>query len=247
MTESISVRGLSHAFNGRLVLDDVSFGVTPDGITALVGPSGCGKSTLFKVLAGLLIPQSGAADVGDASAIGRTGVVSFMPQRDHLLPWKRTIDNAIVGARIGGVAKEQARAQARALLETFGLDGAERSWPSELSGGMRQRLALLRTFLVGRNILLLDEPFGALDGITRRSMHTWLQCVLAETPRTVLLITHDVEEALTLADQVVVLSSRPARVLATFPVPLARPRAAEVVTTPNFVELKREVLAVLDA
>ena len=169
-----------------------------------------------------------------------------MPQRDLLLPWRRVLGNAIFAAELAGVPSAEATRQAQALLPRFGLEGFERAWPTQLSGGMRQRLALLRTFLAPRATLLLDEPFGALDAITRHRMQRWLQEVLHDEPRTVLLVTHDVEEALSLADTVYVMSPRPGRIVARVPVALGRPRDAATVTSPEFVALKARLLADLE-
>ncbi|PFG73905.1 ABC transporter ATP-binding protein [Tepidiforma thermophila] len=246
---AIRVEGLTHTFRqkGRDVqaIDRLDLEVGEGEFVALVGPSGCGKSTLLRVLAGLLAPTGGIAEVGGASAIGRPGLVAFMPQKDLLLPWRRALGNAALGLEIRGVPRKEARARARALFGVFGLEGFEQAWPVQMSGGMRQRLALLRTFLVPSPVLLLDEPFGALDAITRRGMHAWLQGVLAIEPRTVLLVTHDVEEALVLADRVVVMSPRPGRVLAEVPAPFSRPREPGIVTEPAFTAAKAEVLAAL--
>ncbi len=241
----ITVERLTHRFGDVEVLDNVSLDVPAGGFAALVGPSGCGKSTLLKVLAGLLVPDSGEAMIGGSSVVGRPGRTAYMPQRDLLLPWRRTLGNATIGAEIAGVPRQRAEAQASRLLARFGLDGFERAWPAQLSGGMRQRLALLRTFLCGRDVLLLDEPFGALDAITRRDMHEWLQQVLADDPRTALLVTHDVEEALVLSDTVMVLSDRPARIVKQLPVDLARPRSTDVVTSRPFVDAKASLLDAL--
>lgn len=241
----IGVEGLTHRFGDVAVLDHVTCDVPAGGFVGLIGPSGCGKSTLLRILAGLLVPDSGVATIGHASVIARPGRAAYMPQRDLLLPWRRVLANATVGAEVAGVPRHQARDHARDLLGRFGLEGFEDAWPATLSGGMRQRLALLRTFLCGRDVLLLDEPFGALDAITRREMHDWLQQVLAHDPRTVLLVTHDVEEALVLSDAVIVLSDRPARIVKQMPVDLARPRTTEVVTEPGFVEAKATLLEAL--
>ncbi|WP_051274545.1 ABC transporter ATP-binding protein [Cellulomonas sp. URHD0024] len=218
---AIEVAGLSVTFTagGRrpepvVALRDVDLRVDAGEFVAVVGPSGCGKSTLLRVLAGLT--PSGATVGGTATV--PTGSSAWMPQRDGLLPWRRALANALVGARIAGIDRTSALARARELFDEFGLSGFERSWPHELSGGMRQRLALLRTCLPGRPVLLLDEPFGALDALTRRRMNTWLaglDLVGHGRPhaRTVVLVTHDVDEALLLADRVVVLSDRPGRVV----------------------------------
>jgi ABC-type nitrate/sulfonate/bicarbonate transport system ATPase subunit len=219
----------------------------PDGaFVSLVGPSGCGKSTLLRVLAGLLVPTEGEARVDDRDARGRPGLAAFMPQRDLLLPWRKAAGNAILGAEIAGVPRARARAHAAELFERFGLAGFEKAWPSQLSGGMRQRLALLRTFLVPSGVLLLDEPFGALDAITRREMHVWLQEVWLRDRRTVLFVTHDVEEALVLSDRVHVMSARPGRIVESVDVPFARPRGNRAVADPAFVTLKARLLDALD-
>jgi ABC-type nitrate/sulfonate/bicarbonate transport system ATPase subunit len=246
---AIAVRGLRHAFGrgGTVpVLDDVAIAVPEGRFVSLVGPSGCGKSTLLRMLAGLLTPDAGELSVGGENPSGRPGLVAYMPQKDLLLPWRRVLANATLGAEVAGTPRGEAQAHAQALMERFGLKGFEHAWPAQLSGGMRQRLALLRTFLTPRDTILLDEPFGALDAITRREMHGWLQEVLAREPRTVLFVTHDIEEALVLSDAVYVMSPRPGRIKARVEVPLARPRAGDVVVTPRFVALKAELLRALD-
>jgi ABC-type nitrate/sulfonate/bicarbonate transport system ATPase subunit len=219
-------------------LDGASLMVDDGELVAVVGPSGCGKSTLLRVLAGLVAPTA-----GEVAVAGRT---AYMPQSDALLPWRRTIDNAVLGAVIGGVRPADARARAAALLDDFGLAGFERSWPWQLSGGMRQRLALLRTFLTPAEALLLDEPFGALDAITRRRFQGWLEGVWLADRRPVLLVTHDVEEALLLADRVLVMSARPGRIVAEVDCPFERPRPSALVTSPAFVERKARLLTALD-
>ncbi len=245
----IEVRDLSHRFPGKPpthVLDSVDLCVPPGAFVSLVGPSGCGKSTLLRILAGLLAPDSGTAKVGGELTHGRPGHAAYMPQRDMLLPWRRAFGNAVLGAEIAGVPRAEARKRAAELFERFGLAGFEKSWPVQLSGGMRQRLALLRTFLLPMDVLLLDEPFGALDAITRRGMHGWLQEVWLADQRTVLFVTHDVEEALTLSDTVHVMSARPGTILESVSVPFARPRGLEAVAQPEFVTLKAKLLAALD-
>ena len=269
----IELRRISHAFGTLRVLDDLSLTVVPGQFVSIVGPSGCGKSTLLSILGGLLAPAAGEALVEGQTAIGRPGLVAYMPQKDLLFPWRRVLANATLGAEVSGVGQREAAIRARALIPRFGLAGFERSWPSQLSGGMRQRLALLRTFLIPSRTMLLDEPFGALDAITRREMHSWLQEVLAEPPaagrqpfaprgdsgdpphssllappssRTVLFVTHDVEEALVLSDTVCVMSPRPGRMVARVAVPFARPRAPGIVVTPAFVALKAQLLTALE-
>ena len=246
---AVAIRGLRHTFPGSRpveVLDGVDLEAAPGAFVSLVGPSGCGKSTLLQVLAGLLAPDAGEALIEGQSTVGAPGLAAYMPQKDLLLPWRKAIGNAVLGAEIAGEPKAEARQHALDLFERFGLAGFEESWPSQLSGGMRQRLALLRTFLVPRHVLLLDEPFGALDAITRREMHQWLQEVWTSDARTVLFVTHDVEEALILSDVAYVMSPRPARMAARFEVDYPRPRRPEIVTEPEFVADKARLLAALD-
>jgi ABC-type nitrate/sulfonate/bicarbonate transport system ATPase subunit len=251
MTEAaLEVRGLRHTFAGArpvAVLDGLDLTVERRRFVSLVGPSGCGKSTLLRVLAGLLVPTAGEAEVLGESTVDRPGMVAYMPQRDLLLPWRRALDNAVLGAAVTGRLGPAEREQAAAWFVRFGLGGFERAWPSQLSGGMRQRVALLRTFLQAREVVLLDEPFGALDAITRRRMHLWLQELWLAEQRTVLFVTHDVEEAIFLSDAVHVLSSRPGHVVASFDAAFAHPRDRHLVTDPDFVRLKGEVLDALDA
>ncbi len=232
-------------FGDRPVLEGVDLRVGDGEFVSVLGPSGCGKSTLLKVLAGLLVPDSGTATVGGTSIVGSTGHVAYMPQKDLLLPWRRALANATLGAEVDGVAPAEARRAAAPLFERFGLAGFERAWPDELSGGMRQRLALLRTFLVRRPVALLDEPFGALDAITRRQMYGWLSEVWQADRRTVLFVTHDIDEAVFLSDRVVVLSARPGRLVADLAIALGRPRSADLVTEPAFLDHRAELLAAL--
>jgi ABC-type nitrate/sulfonate/bicarbonate transport system ATPase subunit len=234
----IHLSGVSRAFarRGEAVLpalEDVSLDVPAGSTVAVVGPSGCGKTTLLELVCGLQAPDRGT--VSAAPAV-------LMPQRDLLLPWLTAIDNAALAVRIGGASREQARRRAHPMFAAFGLDGFERARPHELSGGMRQRVAFLRTLLSGKPVLCLDEPFGALDALTRRDMQTWLADALAREPRTVLLVTHDVEEAAMLADRIVVLSPRPGRVVAELDAPLPRPRS---VTDPAIVALRERALEAL--
>jgi ABC-type nitrate/sulfonate/bicarbonate transport system ATPase subunit len=229
-------------------VEDLSLGVCDGEVVAVVGPSGCGKSTLLELVAGLQAPDAGRVVVEEgASEAERRTACAFMPQDDLLLPWRDAIGNAALALECAGVPRGEARRRAAPLFERFGLGQFERARPSELSGGMRQRVAFLRTLLVGRPVLLLDEPFGALDSITRGSMQDWLAEALAAEPRTVLLVTHDVDEALVLADRVAVLSPRPAHVRTELAVDLPRPRRRrELVTDPAFAELKSRAMEALE-
>jgi NitT/TauT family transport system ATP-binding protein len=242
----ISLSGVARRFGRRspvVALESLDMEVRAGEVVAVVGPSGCGKSTLLELVAGLQEPDAGTLTVmGAAGAPGRLAASAYMPQRDLLLPWRDALSNAALALECQGVPRAEARRRAEPLFERFGLAEFERARPAELSGGMRQRVAFLRTLLPGRHVLLLDEPFGALDSITRSSMQRWLADALAQDPRTVLLVTHDVEEAVFLADRVVVLSPRPGRVVAELPVELERPRD---VTGPEFGAVKRRALEAL--
>ncbi|HEY8497026.1 MAG TPA: ABC transporter ATP-binding protein [Limnochordales bacterium] len=221
------------------VLDGISFAVEPGAFVAIVGPSGCGKSTLMEIICGLEPADAGTVAV-DGKPVTGPGHVAYMPQEDLLFPWRRLIDNLIVPLQLKGVPRHAARQEAHRWLPFFGLDGFADAYPSQLSGGMRQRAALLRTFLTEREIIALDEPFGALDAHTRRRMQVWLADVHRQMRRTVLLITHDVDEALVLADRVVVLGPRPARVVYEADIDLPRPRD---ILSPAFAAYKGAVLA----
>jgi NitT/TauT family transport system ATP-binding protein len=242
-TEPLSLTGVTRRYRRVTALEGVELSVHRDEVLAVVGPSGCGKSTLLELIAGLQEPDEGSVSVAGArSAAERRAACAFMPQRDLLLPWRDALANAALALECQGVPRSQARRRAEPLFERFGLAEFEDASPAELSGGMRQRVAFLRTLLPGREVLLLDEPFGALDSITRASMQRWLADALTQEPRTVLLVTHDVEEAVFLADRVAVLSPRPGRVVAEIEVDLARPRD---VTSAGFGALKRRALEAL--
>ncbi len=217
------------------------------GALGVVGPSGCGKSTLLELVCGLAQPSEGAVAVdGETSPAARLARCTLMPQRDLLMPWRTALDNAGLPLELQGASRARARHEAMAMLERFGLASFAGARPYELSGGMRQRVAFARTLLAGKPVLLLDEPFGSLDSITRAAMQEWLAGTLAGEPRTVVLVTHDVEEALYLCDRLVVLSPRPARVVADFPVSLERRRPRrELVTSPEFVSLRERALEAL--
>jgi len=236
-TAAVQLGGVERRFGQVEALAGVHLAVDEGEIVAIVGPSGCGKSTLLELVAGLQRPDAGVVDAPAAS---------YMPQKDLLLPWRDALGNAALALEAGGTRRAEARRRAAPLFERFGLGGFERTPPYELSGGMRQRVAFLRTLLPGRPLLLLDEPFASLDSLTRGEMQAWLAEALEAEPRTTMLVTHDVEEALYLADRVAVMSPRPGRVVAELEVRLPRPRPRrETITDPAFVELKEEALEAL--
>jgi ABC-type nitrate/sulfonate/bicarbonate transport system ATPase subunit len=248
---ALEVRGLrkTYEWGGErlLTLDGVELEARAGEFVALIGPSGCGKSTLFHILAGLEAPDSGDVLVDGRPLERRLGAFAFMPQRDALLPWRRTLDNVTIGLELAGVARAAARERAAPLLERFGLGGFESAWPWQLSGGMRSRAAFLRTVLLGKPAMLLDEPFGALDGITRSELQQWLLEVWSEVGSTVALITHDVAEAAFLADRVLVMTPRPGRIATVIDVELPRPRTLAVQESPQFGALEARVREALRA
>ena len=207
----LRVKDISISFENKCILEKLCLDIEEGEFVALVGPSGCGKSTLLNVLAGILEPEEGRVYVNDTEIKGVSSHFAYMPQSDLLLPWKTILDNVTLYGALHGEKKE---AEKRALSEfpVFGLSGYEKAYPNELSGGMRQRAAFLRTALCSADIMLLDEPFGALDVITRNEMQDWLLKLREELGRTTLLVTHDIDEALYLADRIVILGGRPAKV-----------------------------------
>jgi ABC-type nitrate/sulfonate/bicarbonate transport system ATPase subunit len=227
------------------VINGVSLAANEGEFLSIIGPSGCGKSTLFNILAGLELPDEGDVLVDGAKATGTTEHMAYMPQKDLLFPWRRIIDNTTLGLEVGGMRRKEARAKAAPLFDVFGLSGFERSYPFQLSGGMRQRAALLRTVVQGRDILLLDEPFGALDSLTRTEMQAWLEGVWEKYHWTVVLVTHDIREAIFLSDRVVVLSARPATVRLEVEVDLPRPRELSMLTSERFIEIEGQLLQAL--
>jgi ABC-type nitrate/sulfonate/bicarbonate transport system ATPase subunit len=246
---SVVARGLSHVYGELRSLDSIELEAQPGEVVAFVGPSGCGKSTLLEIACGLREPSAGTIVVeGAADAAGRLSHCAYMPQRDLLLPWFSALDNAALALRNRGVGRAEARSRAGELFDRFGLAGFEEARPQELSGGMRQRVAFLRTLVAGKPVLLLDEPFASLDAISRAEMQEWLAGALRLDRRTVLLVSHDLEEALYLADRVLVLSARPGRVVKELRAP--DPRAPDrdgAVTDPEFVAAREAALRALHA
>jgi ABC-type nitrate/sulfonate/bicarbonate transport system ATPase subunit len=244
---AVEIQALEHSFGELDVIAHLDLRLSPGEVLGIVGPSGCGKSTLLELVSGLSRQSRGEIAVqGSTPRNARLASCAYMPQRDLLLPWLSAIDNASIALRNRGASRRDARREAHPLFDRFGLAGFEEARPAELSGGMRQRIAFLRTLLAGKPVLLLDEPFASLDAITRAEMQEWLADALAAESRSVILVSHDVEEALYLSDRVTVLSPRPARAVAELaaPAPRARPRL-DAVTDPAFIAARERALAAL--
>jgi len=245
----VEINGLTKSFptkeGTRNVLDNVSFRANTGGFVSVIGPSGCGKSTLLHIIAGIDKADSGEIKINDTTNFPRLGHVGYMQQKDLLLPWRTVLDNVILGLELRGVARSEARQKALEHIETFGLKGFENQYPFVLSGGMRQRASFLRSVLLHQEVMLLDEPFGALDALTRHQMQEWLVNLWRKLGNTIILVTHDTDEALLLSDKIYVLSARPAKIVMSLDVDLPRPRTHATVTEPKFAKLKAKLLAQL--
>lgn len=255
---ALSVQGLRYGFSDdKLLFDGLNLEISTGEFVALLAPSGIGKTTLFRLLAGQLQPLAGelyvgaekvekVAKIGTVEKVGsRCSRIGYMPQRDCLMPWRTVLDNAALGLELSGIGKREARRRALELLPQFGLSGTENRYPHELSGGMRQRVSFLRSMLGGSSVLLLDEPFSALDAMVRIQMQEWLLQVWEQHRKTILFITHDIDEALLLADRVLVTANSPVSVLHEIVVDLPRPRSYDIVLDSPFIALKRQAMALL--
>ena len=229
-----------------LAVQGVSLFVRENEIVSLIGPSGCGKSTLLDIVAGLCVPDEGEVLLDGESITGRTGFVGYMPQKDVLFPWRTILDNVILALEVQGVSKKAARDEASAMLPVFGLENFAHSYPYTLSGGMRQRASFLRTYLGKKALMLLDEPFGKLDALTKIQMQRWLLGIWQKFKHTVLFVTHDVDEAILLSDRIYVLTPRPGQMLDVIEVNHARLRDITVTTTPEYTVIKTKILRLLE-
>ncbi|MGH3471064.1 MAG: ABC transporter ATP-binding protein [Nocardioidaceae bacterium] len=239
------VDDVSCRFDGTLALDNVSLTLDRGEFASIVGPSGCGKSTLFNIVSGLIRPSSGRVWLDGDEVTGETGHVGYMLQKDLLVPWRTVIGNIVLGAALTRGTTRQDRQEAATLAARYGLGDFLDHYPHALSGGMRQRVALMRTLALKADILLLDEPFGALDSQTRLDMQMWLLDVCRDLSATILFVTHDVDEAIFLSDRVAVMTGRPGAIRAELSINLPRPRGIETLTSPEFTDLKRRALALL--
>ncbi|MFT8536842.1 ABC transporter ATP-binding protein [Bifidobacterium aquikefiri] len=242
MTEKLLIDNVSKTFNGKISLVTTSLSVSDGELITIVGPSGCGKSTLFNIISGVLQPTEGNVIINDKDVTNVPGNVGYMMQKDLLLPWKSTLENILTGVSLTRKPTKEDLELAISMAQEYGLGDYLDNFPHSMSGGMRQRAAFLRTLMFDRDVLLLDEPFGALDSQTRLSMQEWLLKVWAEQRRTVLFVTHDVEEAVFLADRVVVMTPRPGRIEKIIDIDLPRPRTRTILTDQKFVEYKRMIL-----
>lgn len=236
---------LSHRYEGDKIIEDVSLYLKQGEIVSLLGVSGVGKTTLFHALSGLIWPGEGHVWLNGREITGQAGHISYMLQKDMLLPYFTILDNIIMPKRLQGVSKKEARREASGLLEEFGLKGCGRQYPSQLSGGMRQRAALLRTYLFSKEVALLDEPFSALDAITKSEIHSWYRRVMERIRLSTIFITHDIDEAILLSDRIYIMAGKPGRITAELSVDAPRSRTSDYALTGEFLEYKKEVLGLL--
>ena len=243
--EKLRVSNIKKNFGSMSIINDVSFYARENEFISLLGPSGSGKSTIFNIISGLLLQDEGEIIIDGEKCLGKLRKVSYMHQKDLLLPWKNIVDNTTLSLIIKGKSKKEARLEVLSHFKTFGLEGFEYKYPFQLSGGMKQRAALLRTYMSSSDIMLLDEPFGALDAITRAKMHCWLIEVIKELKATIIFITHDIEEAIFLSDRIYVLSDKPATIKKEIIVDLPKNRTKDIITSEKFNEIKRNILQTL--
>ncbi|MHB9128055.1 MAG: ABC transporter ATP-binding protein [Candidatus Humimicrobiaceae bacterium] len=245
MSNKVEALNIKKSFSSLDTLEDVSIVLEENKFVSILGPSGCGKSTLFDIISGLEKPDEGMVLIEGKNCTGKTGRVSYMHQKDLLLPWKTVLDNSCIPLVIKGLSLSQSREKANSYFNLFGLSGFEKYYPGQLSGGMKQRAALLRTYLFSDDIMLLDEPFGGLDAMTRRDMQLWLLKLLANFKSSILFITHSVDEAIFLSDKIYLFSKRPAIVKKVFEINIKRPRDYKVFTSYEFNKIKGEILHLL--
>lgn len=240
--EKLKVLGVSKSFEGESVIRDIDIELREGELVSLLGISGGGKTTLFNVIAGLSLPDQGQVLLDGRDITGRPGSVSYMLQKDLLLPYRTIVDNVALPLLIKGVGKREARERASAYFAQFGLEGTEKKYPSQLSGGMRQRAALLRTYLFSADVALLDEPFSALDMLTKGAVHSWYLDVMERIRLSTLFITHDIDEAILLSDRIYLLTGRPGRITGELVIAEPRPRRKDFNLTEEFLAYKREIL-----
>jgi len=241
----LEVQRISKDYNGELIFKDISLNLSKEEFVSILGPSGIGKSTLFDIISGLKKPESGKVLINGIDKTEQTGIVSYMHQKDLLLPWRTVLENGAVPLEIKGMKKKDARDKVMEILDIFGLQEHKDKYPSQLSGGMRQRASLLRTYLFSKEVMLLDEPFGGLDALTKHKMQEYLLKVQEKIHASILFITHDIEEAIFLSDRIYILNGNPAKIIREIEVDIDRPRTDEMMSTIQFNNIKREIMALL--
>ena len=241
----LEIKNLNLFYHEMEIVQDVSLHVDRNEFVSLLGPSGCGKSTIFNVISGLVIPEKGQVLFNGENTVGKVGNVSYMYQKDLLLEWRKIIDNVILPLTLSGMKKNEAYEKVLPYFDIFQLTGFEYHYPSQLSGGMRQRAALMRTYMCGKSMLLLDEPFGSLDAMTKLNMQKWLKDVQKKFESSVFFITHDIDEAIYLSDRIYVLSSRPASVIDEIRIDLDKTDFLRCTTSPEFNEIKKTIMELL--
>lgn len=243
--EILSVNSVSKSFGGKVVLRDVSLALNKGEIISLLGVSGAGKTTLFNCISGILTPDTGQILLNGNDITGKPGRISYMLQKDMLLEYKKIVDNVSLPLLLSGMKKKQAREEALKHFKEFGIAGTENMYPCELSGGMRQRAALLRTYLASGGAALLDEPFSALDTLTKSQMHKWYLSVMEKIDLSTVFITHDIDEAILLSDRILILSGSPGRISKEIIIEERHPRGEDFNLTPQFIHYKKQVIDAL--
>ena len=242
----LNVNGVSKSFEDGQVIKNITLELHEGEIVSLLGVSGGGKTTLFNVIAGLSMPEEGNVVLDGEDVTGKPGNVSYMLQKDLLLPYRTIVDNVALPLVIRGMAKKQAREKAAGFFEEFGLAGTEKKYPAQLSGGMKQRAALLRTYLFSEKVALLDEPFSALDMLTKGAVHEWYLDVMEKIKLSTLFITHDIDEAILLSDRIYLLTGKPGTITKEIVINEPKPRRKDFNLTEAFLEYKREIISHLE-
>lgn len=243
--DRLTATNITVSYENKNTIEDVSIKLNYGEIVCILGVSGVGKTTLFNVISGILMPDRGTVSLDGKDITGKTGLVSYMLQKDLLLPYKTIIDNVSLPLVIRGEKKNKARETTQKYFKEFGLEGTENKYPYQLSGGMRQRAALLRTYLFSDRVALLDEPFSALDTMTKSNMHEWYLGVMQEIKLSTLFITHDIDEAIYLSDRIYIMAGRPGKIIKEFVIDKARPRSKDFTVSEEFINYKKEILKLL--
>jgi ABC-type nitrate/sulfonate/bicarbonate transport system ATPase subunit len=246
MIKKLTAQNISVRFDGVEIIQDISIELNKGEIVCLLGVSGVGKSTLFNVLSGLIVPEVGIVKIDDEDITGKAGKVSYMLQKDLLLPFKTILDNVSLPLLIKGEKKHKARETASVFFDEFGLDGTQKKYPHQLSGGMRQRAALLRTYLFSDQVALLDEPFSALDTITKSNIHQWYLKVMEQIKLSTLFITHDIDESILLSDRIYIMTGKPGRITKEIIINQPRSRSKDFIISEEFMEYKKNIINILE-